>query len=113
MEMGILLDVFVAVFVMGITIYHINREFDHIDTDRLDDAEGLTGMLWRSADRRRRGIAALCALRDPLERRRAARLLVATAVGPRRARRRGAGPCRPPTGLGRLARAGRASAARS
>ncbi len=34
-EMGILLDVFVAVFVMGITIYHINREFDHIDTDQL------------------------------------------------------------------------------
>ena len=34
-EIGILLDVFVAVFVMGITIFHINREFDHIDTDQL------------------------------------------------------------------------------
>jgi hydrogenase-4 component E len=34
-EVGILLDVFVAVFVMGITIFHINREFDHIDTDQL------------------------------------------------------------------------------
>jgi len=34
-EVGVLLDVFVAVFVMGITIFHINREFDHIDTDRL------------------------------------------------------------------------------
>ncbi len=34
-EMGILLDVFVAVFVMGITIHHISREFDHMDTDRL------------------------------------------------------------------------------
>jgi hydrogenase-4 component E len=34
-EMGILLDVFMAVFVMGIMIYHINREFDHIDVDRL------------------------------------------------------------------------------
>jgi hydrogenase-4 component E len=34
-EIGILLDVFVAVFVMGIIIYHINREFDNIDTDRL------------------------------------------------------------------------------
>jgi hydrogenase-4 component E len=34
-EMGVLLDVFVAVFVMGITIYNISREFDHIDTDRL------------------------------------------------------------------------------
>lgn len=36
-EMGVLLDVFVAVFVMGITIHHINREFDHIDTDRLSE----------------------------------------------------------------------------
>jgi hydrogenase-4 component E len=36
-EMGILLDVFVAVFVMGITIHQINREFDHIDTDRLSE----------------------------------------------------------------------------
>lgn len=34
-EIGILLDIFVAVFVMGITIYNISREFDHIDTDRL------------------------------------------------------------------------------
>jgi hydrogenase-4 component E len=34
-EMGVLLDVFVAIFVMGITIHHISREFDHIDTDRL------------------------------------------------------------------------------
>jgi hydrogenase-4 component E len=39
-EMGILLDVFVAVFVMGIMIYHINREFDHIDTDRLSELRG-------------------------------------------------------------------------
>jgi len=34
-EMGALLDVFVAVFVMGIAIFHISREFDHMDTDRL------------------------------------------------------------------------------
>ncbi|MBI4585062.1 MAG: hydrogenase [Planctomycetes bacterium] len=34
-ELGVLLDVFVAVFVMGITIFHIQREFDHIDIDRL------------------------------------------------------------------------------
>ncbi len=34
-EMGVLLDVLVGVFVMGITINHINREFDHIDTDQL------------------------------------------------------------------------------
>jgi hydrogenase-4 component E len=34
-EMGVLLDVFVGVFVMGIAIYNISREFDHIDTDRL------------------------------------------------------------------------------
>ena len=34
-ELGILLDIFVAGFVMGIAIFHINREFDHIDTDKL------------------------------------------------------------------------------
>ncbi len=34
-EAGVLLDVFVGVFVMGITIFHINREFDDIETDRL------------------------------------------------------------------------------
>ncbi|MCU0874019.1 MAG: hypothetical protein MUE50_16920 [Pirellulaceae bacterium] len=34
-EMGILLDVLVAVFVMGITIHHLNREFDSIETDEL------------------------------------------------------------------------------
>jgi hydrogenase-4 component E len=35
LEMGVLLDVFVAVFVMGIAIFHISREFDHIDADQL------------------------------------------------------------------------------
>lgn len=34
-ELGVMLDVFVAVFVMGITIFHISREFDHIDTEQL------------------------------------------------------------------------------
>jgi len=36
-EIGILLDVFAAVFIMGIAIFHINREFDHIDTDKLSN----------------------------------------------------------------------------
>ena len=34
-ELGILLDLLVGVFVMGIAIYHISREFDHIDTEQL------------------------------------------------------------------------------
>jgi hydrogenase-4 component E len=34
-ELGILLDVLVGVFVMGIAIHHISREFDDIDTDAL------------------------------------------------------------------------------
>jgi hydrogenase-4 component E len=34
-EMGTFLDAFVAVFVMGITIFHIGREFDHIDSGKL------------------------------------------------------------------------------
>lgn len=36
-ELGILLDVFVAVFIMGVMTYQINREFDHIDTNQLTD----------------------------------------------------------------------------
>ena len=39
-ELGVLLDLFVAVFVMGITVFHINREFDHIDTDQLTALKG-------------------------------------------------------------------------
>ena len=34
-ELGILLDLFVGVFVMGIAIFQINREFDHINADRM------------------------------------------------------------------------------
>jgi hydrogenase-4 component E len=34
-ELGVLLDVFVAVFLMGIAIFHISREFDHIDVDQM------------------------------------------------------------------------------
>lgn len=34
-ELGVMLDVFVGVFVMGIAIFHINREFDNIDTRQL------------------------------------------------------------------------------
>lgn len=35
MELGILLDLLVGVFVMGIAIFHISKTFDSIDTDRL------------------------------------------------------------------------------
>jgi hydrogenase-4 component E len=33
-EFLILLDLFVAIFVMGIAIHHISRTFDSIDVDR-------------------------------------------------------------------------------
>lgn len=39
-EIGVLMDMFVAVFVMGIAIYRINSEFDHIDSDRLTKLRG-------------------------------------------------------------------------
>lgn len=39
-ELGVLLDAFVAVFLMSIAAYHISREFDHIDVDRLDRLRG-------------------------------------------------------------------------
>ncbi|HEY7723939.1 MAG TPA: NADH-quinone oxidoreductase subunit K [Anaeromyxobacteraceae bacterium] len=34
-EAGVLLDLFAAVFVMGIVIFHINREFSSLDTEKL------------------------------------------------------------------------------
>jgi len=39
-ETGILLDIFVAVFIMGIAVFHINREFDHIDVNELNRLKG-------------------------------------------------------------------------
>jgi hydrogenase-4 component E len=34
-ELGVLLDVFVGVFIMGIVVFHINREFDSISAENL------------------------------------------------------------------------------
>ena len=39
-EMGVLLDAFVAVFVMSIVTHHISRQFDHIDADQMDSLKG-------------------------------------------------------------------------
>lgn len=39
-ELGVLLDAFVAVFVMTIATYHISREFEHLDADQLDSLKG-------------------------------------------------------------------------
>lgn len=39
-DLGVLLDAFAAVFVMGIAVFHINREFDHMDVDLLDMLKG-------------------------------------------------------------------------
>lgn len=36
-EIGVLLDVFVGVFIMGIVVFHINREFDSISSTRLSE----------------------------------------------------------------------------
>jgi hydrogenase-4 component E len=40
MELGVMLDLLVGVFVMGIAIFHINETFDHIEVDRLTGPEG-------------------------------------------------------------------------
>jgi hydrogenase-4 component E len=46
-EMGVLLDLFAAVFVMGVTIHNINRQFDHIDTSRMSQLNDLVpGLSW-------------------------------------------------------------------
>jgi hydrogenase-4 component E len=38
-EIGVLLDVFVGVFIMGIVVFHINREFDSLDSTRLTELQ--------------------------------------------------------------------------
>lgn len=35
-EMGVMLDIFVGVFLMGIMIFRIDKAFDHTDTDRFN-----------------------------------------------------------------------------
>ena len=42
-EAGVLLDLFAGIFVMGIIIHHISREFSSIDTAQLSSAEGMNG----------------------------------------------------------------------
>ncbi|HOC74147.1 MAG TPA: hydrogenase [Candidatus Hydrogenedentes bacterium] len=39
-DLGVLLDAFAAVFVMGVAVYHITREFEHMDVDQLDTLKG-------------------------------------------------------------------------
>jgi hydrogenase-4 component E len=39
-ELGVLLDLLVGVFVMGIVIHSIGREFDHIDVEKLNLLKG-------------------------------------------------------------------------
>ena len=39
-EVGVLLDLFTGVFVMGIIIHHISREFDSISTEHLSELKG-------------------------------------------------------------------------
>jgi len=39
-ELGALLDLFLAVLVMGVAVYRITAEFDHMDTDQLDALKG-------------------------------------------------------------------------
>jgi hydrogenase-4 component E len=61
-EMGVLLDVFVGAFVMGITIHHINQEFDHIDAYKLQALHDLSPVRARRVSahgrRHRDGVAA-------------------------------------------------------
>ncbi len=40
-ELGILLDVFVGVFLMGNLLFHLDREFEHLDADKLTELSDL------------------------------------------------------------------------
>jgi hydrogenase-4 component E len=42
-ELGILLDVFVGVFLMGNLLFHLDREFEHLDTDKMTELSDLSG----------------------------------------------------------------------
>ena len=42
-EMGVLLDVFVGVFLMGIMIFQIDHVFEHTDADRFTELSDLLG----------------------------------------------------------------------
>lgn len=55
-EMGVLLDLFVGVFIMGIVTFQIDREFDHTDTSRLHGLQDVvTGSKrWPFGSRKRR-----------------------------------------------------------
>jgi len=41
-ELGILLDVFVGVFLMGNLLFHLDREFEHLDADKLTELSDLS-----------------------------------------------------------------------
>jgi len=43
-ELGILLDVFVGVFLMGNLLFHLDREFEHLDADKLTELSDLSGV---------------------------------------------------------------------
>ena len=41
-ELGILLDVFVGVFLMGNLLFHLDHEFEHLDADKLTELSDLS-----------------------------------------------------------------------
>ena len=49
-ELGILLDVLVLVFIMGIALFQISREFQHIDSDRLNQLDDHNNMFCTDDD---------------------------------------------------------------
>ena len=64
-ELGILLDVFVGVFLMGNLLFHLDREFEHLDADKLTELSDLSES---AADRRRRRTHDAPAADDPASR---------------------------------------------
>jgi len=52
LELGILLDVFVGVFLMGNLLFHLDREFEHLDTDKLTELSDLSEPAARPAEER-------------------------------------------------------------
>jgi hydrogenase-4 component E len=49
-ELGILLDVFVGVFLMGNLLFHLDHEFEHLDADKLTELSDLSAAATPAAE---------------------------------------------------------------
>jgi len=49
-ELGILLDVSVGLFIMGNLLFHLDREFDHLDADKLTELSDASDLIAEASE---------------------------------------------------------------